>query len=70
MDLYSMKCVIDIKKQVFRHSFFVRTHFLWNRLPLSLRSTSSEDVFKSSLIQHLWELALSDSDSELSGDLW
>ena len=32
LDLFSMICTIDIEKQVFRHSFFVRSHFMWNRL--------------------------------------
>ena len=62
LDLFSMICTIDIEKQIFRHSFFVRSHFMWNRLPLSLRSTSSHGVFKSKLIEHLWYLALSDLD--------
>ena len=62
LDLFSMICTIDIEKQIFRHSFFVRSHFMWNRLPLSLRSTSSHGVFKYKLIEHLWYLALSDLD--------
>ena len=62
LDLFSMICTIDIEKQVFRNSFFVRSHFMWNRLPLSLRSTSSHQVFKYKLIKHLWYLALSDLD--------
>ena len=62
LDLFSMICTIDIEKQIFKHSFFVRSHFMWNRLPLSIRSTSSHGVFKSKLIKHLWYLALSDLD--------
>ena len=62
LDLFSMICTIDIEKQIFKHSFFVRSHFMWNRLPLSIRSTSSHGVFESKLIEHLWYLALSDLD--------
>ena len=32
LDLVSMICTIDIEKQIFRHSFFVRSHFMWNIL--------------------------------------
>ena len=39
LDLFSMICTIDIEKQVFRHSFFVRSHFKENTFHVEQTTT-------------------------------
>ena len=41
-------------------SFYYRTTFLWNKLPLDIRTVSSINVFKSRVTQFLWENAQRD----------
>ena len=41
-------------------SFYYRTTFLWNKLPLDIRIVSSINVFKSRVTQFLWENAQRD----------
>ena len=35
-------------------SYFYRTHILWNKLPLDLRSIESPSLFKKRLLAHQW----------------
>ena len=53
----------------FRHSYFYRTHLMWNLLPLSLRQIIGPSAFKVNLTDYIWkELVRVDhlSESNLS----
>ena len=43
-------------------SFFLRSHTLWNSLPLEIRSEENLNKFKNKLEKHLWKIALRDTD--------
>ena len=45
----------DSARGGFRHSFFYRTHLMWNLLPLSLRQIIRPSVFKSKFIDYIWK---------------
>ena len=63
LDLWSIKCTITIHKLVFENSFFIRSSFSWNRLPLHLRKISDHNTFKSSITDHMWAVALSELEN-------
>ena len=46
-------CKINDRVNVFRHSFFYRSHNLWNRLPLSIRLIADATQFENELRKHL-----------------
>ena len=55
------------------NSFFYRSHLLWNKLPIEIRSISSNISFKSSLKRHLFDsmsVSLSDCTDESECELW
>ena len=41
-------------KRGFYHSFFYRSHLMWNILPKGLRETSRPSHFKIQLLEFLW----------------
>ena len=43
----------------FQNSYFYRSHLLWNRLPLELRQIKSMSVFRSKLLQYIWDCEIS-----------
>ena len=58
-------CKIDPRVNVFKQSYFYRTHILWNSLPLDLRLIQCNEEFGETLKSHLIESsALYDSDIE------
>ena len=57
-------CNINDRVNVFRHSFFYRTHNLWNRLPLELRMIVDATQFENELRKHLAESNLPDPEPD------
>ena len=57
-DHLSMKCELEVTKNVFENSFFIRTYSLWNRLPYPLRNMTSSNQFKAPLTELMWAWAL------------
>ena len=57
-------CTIDDNVNVFRHSFFWRTHNLWNRLPLHLRLIPDPADFQVELRKHLAESNLPEPEPD------
>ena len=57
-------CNINDRVNVFRHSFFYRTHNLWNRLPLELRMIVDATQFENELRKHLAESNLQDPEPD------
>ena len=55
-------------------SFFYRTHLLWNELPISLREIIRPSIFKSKLLDYIWnnsikdeyKMSLNDSNNEFN----
>ena len=62
LDTLSLVCDIipnctasqDRTTNAFANSFFYRTHLLWNKLPIDIRSIASPDDFKTKLKAHIW----------------
>ena len=52
----------DRVNNVFRHSFFYRSHNLWNRLPLEIRMIVDATQFENELSKHLAESNLPDPE--------
>ena len=50
----------------FSKSFFYRTHHLWNRLPLDIRSTFDSTSFKLQVTDYLWKNLVPDMDDSFS----
>jgi hypothetical protein len=61
--LYFVCNIVD-RVNVFRHSYFYRTHLAWNRLPLSLRLIREYDSFLTELRKHLAQYNCPDSEIE------
>ena len=61
--LYFVCNILD-RVNVFRHSFFYRTHNLWNRLPLGVRLIADSTLFQEELRKHLVEVNLPDPDPD------
>ena len=59
-DTLKYKCTVLCRIDAFSNSFFPRTLFYWNALPLSLREIECEDLFKTKLKEHLWLIATED----------
>ena len=38
----------------FNNSYFYRTHLLWNRLPLEMRTINASKIFRKKLIHFIW----------------
>ena len=57
-------CKINDRVNVFRHSFFYRSHNLWNRLPLSIRLIADSTQFADELRKHLVESNLTDPEPD------
>ena len=51
------------ENNVFKNSFFYRTHILWNILPLQIKIIESYEIFKKELEGYLWDGIL-----DLSGE--
>ena len=51
------------ENNVFKNSFFFRTHMLWNILPLQIKIVESYELFKKELEGYLWDNIL-----DLSGE--
>ena len=43
------------ENNVFKNSFFYRTHILWNMLPLQLKIVENYELFKKELEGYLWD---------------
>ena len=54
LDYLSYKVLVDVRVNVFKNSFFVRTLRRWNELPINIRKIESPDGFKAAVITHLW----------------
>ena len=62
LDSHSLVCDIipntitsqDRTTNAFANSFFYRTHLLWNKLPINIRSIHSFFEFKASLKEYFW----------------
>jgi len=56
LDSLSFKIMLDIRVNVFKTSFFVRSALQWNKLPvsISIRRIVCKDGFKSALTTHFW----------------
>ena len=66
LDLLSMKCTLENNKKpkvVFENSYFFRSCYLWNRLPLDLRETVCLESFKINLEKHMWVSALKEMEN-------
>lgn len=61
-DLLYFECKVNDRVNVFRHSFFYRSHHLWNRLPLSLRLISDPSQFADELRSHLLQSNIPDPE--------
>ena len=63
-------CKTDPRVNVFRQSYFYRTHLLWNNLPLELRLIQCCEEFRDKLKAHLMGSFGPDSDdgSEIEPD--
>ena len=78
LDSHSLVCDIipnttasqDRTTNAFANSFFYRTHLLWNKLPINIRSIHSFFEFKTSLKAHFWNQLNNDliSNNDLSLD--
>lgn len=62
-DRLKVKCTIQPRVNVFKNSFFYRSHLQWNMLPLELRIIDKSETFKCRLEQHLWLVAESNLDT-------
>ena len=49
-------------------SFFFRCHTIWNSLPLEIRKEENPKKFKTELESYLWNIALSDTNIDDSGE--
>ena len=61
--------VVSTKCRGFHHSYFYRSHLMWNLLPRDLRQTPRPGEFKMKLLKFLWQEVISinsTSDSESS----
>ena len=61
-DELQLECCIKPRIDVFKNSYFYRTHLLWNEIPFKLRSESCLATFKVKLKEYLWMKA--DSEFE------
>ena len=52
-DEMSLKCENEAHSNNFKHSFFYRTVYEWNRIPVEIRSSENEAKFKDSLRSYL-----------------
>ena len=43
------------ENNVFKNSFFFRTHILWNMLPLQIKIVENYELFKKELEGYLWD---------------
>ena len=43
------------ENNVFKNSFFYRTHILWNILPLQIKINENYELFKTELEGFLWD---------------
>jgi hypothetical protein len=57
-DEKSLKCTLTSVAPTLKHSFFYRTHMLWNHVPLSIREEMLPSKFKALLTTHLWEVVM------------
>ena len=55
-DFLQYKSIERPKIAAFNNSFFIRSIFEWNKLPLNIREISSHDIFKDNLKTHLWSI--------------
>ncbi len=53
-DTLKTKCTVTPRVDIFRNSFFYRTHLAWNDLPMELRNITNTTTFKTELIRYLW----------------
>ena len=54
-DSLSVKCMTEVKHNVFRDSYFFRAIHEWNRIPVEIRSAPSIAVFEKDLTCYLWK---------------
>ena len=47
-------------RNILYKSFFYRTHFQWNRLPINIREIKEQYTFKKALSKHIWKNILAD----------
>ena len=62
LDSLSFKIMINIRVNVFKNYFFVRSAHQWNKLPFVIRIIACPSGFKAALMSHLWlECDIADS---------
>ena len=61
-DELQLECSIKPRIDVFKNSYFYRTHLLWNEVPLNIRSENCLTTFKTKLKEYLWMKADSEFD--------
>ena len=59
-----------IDNKVFSNSYFYRTHYEWNNLPLELKIIEQYDSFMEKLKDHMWESVLDRDPMEVSDLEW
>ena len=55
-------CSIKPKVDAFKFSFFYRTVLEWNKIPFSIRQTTSINIFSTVLKEHLWNILMDKPD--------
>ena len=58
LDDKSLVCDIPTPSKAYKESFIFRTHLLWNRLPLDIRSLDCPNKYREALDSHLWDIAM------------
>ena len=58
LDDQSLVCDIPMTSKAYKESFIFRTHLLWNRLPLDIRSLDCPNKYREALDSHLWDIAM------------
>ena len=65
LDHLSIVSTVPTTRRGFNHTYFYRTHLLWNRVPLSIREIIRPSEFKIKLVEFIWkELVVSEYDSD------
>ena len=51
----SVKCMTEVKHNVFKNSYFFRSIHEWYRIPVEIRSALSIAVFEENLCSYFWK---------------
>ena len=65
LDHLSIVSTVPTTRRGFTHTYFYRTHLLWNRIPLSIREIIRPSEFKIKIVELIWkELVVSEYNSD------